>query len=1120
MEGSSPTVRLCAQCGAPLPADAPKGVCPRCELQAALGLLGEAEPTQSAGAPEGDAVGVAGRQFGNYELVGEIARGGMGVVYKARQRGLDRIVAVKMILVERFAGKQSVQRFRGEAAAAGVLQHPNIVAIHEIGMHEGQHFFSMDYVEGQNLAQLVGHRPLPAPKAARYVQLIASAVHYAHEQGILHRDLKPSNVLIDAATDLPRITDFGLAKRFSSDSSLASGHSSLTLSGQVLGSPNFMPPEQASHGRGKVGRPSDVFGLGGILYFVLTARAPFQGETIEATIDQVLNTEPVPPRLLNPSVPRDVETICLKCLEKEPARRYRTAQEVADELGRFLNDQAILARPVSRPEKAWRWCRRNPIIATLAMAAAAVFLLGFLGVTWQGQRASKARDLAQGRLYESLVREARAIRTARRVGYRDEVFTLLQQAHALDVPQKDFTELRREAVACLGDFVGLTPRTFTDFPSNTKVGVLHMDPSWSLAAISFNDGTLLLRQMPSGTEIARLKMDYPAWWHCFNAAGDQIASVHTPIAGASTRREILQRAVVCVWGRTAEGRWRQVERTPMPGAYECFASDGRFFVAVDDPAVPAVRLIELKSKTPVLTVPLPREMPKEAQVALSPDGKLLIVETVEPAEPSISVLDIWEWAAGHRVRRLEPRVSGVSVIIFSRDGKYFCCVSEEKIVIFKMDGFQRVSEFREYTPRGMRPAFVPDRDMIGVPLWQQRRIRLWDFLRNQDVAVLEEPASAGGVRFAPDGSSLLSIGSRHMRLYQLDVSAEVLRLSGHVGGAAGVCFSPEGSHLASVGKDRTVRVWKAATGRPVGEAKYLPGPGQFVTYSPDGRWLVTTDYTKRLVWVWDAQRDKRLLELGTNVNGTIWSARFSPDGRHLAIASEGGGPGSSEITVWAVEPSTADGSEAGLTAKPLRSLRGESCESLIFSPDSRTLAFWDVTHGGDLLVWDIAGTSEPRRLATNLLDTVQSVSFTPDGRQLLALTSDWAVVAVDVSTGTQTASFSRIDAKQPRPPWGQANLCLSPDGTKLAITSVSSLGVDIWDFKTGRILYSLPDQEGTVWWLAWSPESQRLAVSRSNGDIAVWNLNEVERVLAKLGLTVGEPSVSRRPAQRPWFFSW
>ena len=222
-------------------------------------------------------------------MLKEIARGGMGVVYKARQVSLDRLVAVKLILAGEFATPQFVQRFRTEASAAAVLHHPNIVAIHEVGVHAGQHYFSMDFVDGPSLAAVVGHQPLPARRAAQYLKTIAEAIHYAHRQGILHRDLKPSNVLIDAATDQPRVTDFGLAKRLE-------GEASLTVTGQVLGSPNFMPPEQASGARGQVGRPSDVYGLGGILYYTLTARAPFQGATLETTIHEVLHTEPLAPR--------------------------------------------------------------------------------------------------------------------------------------------------------------------------------------------------------------------------------------------------------------------------------------------------------------------------------------------------------------------------------------------------------------------------------------------------------------------------------------------------------------------------------------------------------------------------------------------------------------------------------------------------------------------------------------------------------------------------------------------------------------------------------------------------------------------------------------------------------
>src|SRR5205814_2585699 len=348
------------------------------------------------------------RNFGDYELLEEIARGGMGVVYRARQVSLGRIVAVKMILAGQFASKQIIQRFRGEVTAAALLQHPNIVAIHDVGIHDGQHYFSMDYVEGQNLSQLVSNRPLPPAKAARYVKLIAEAIHYAHQQGILHRDLKPSNVLVDAS-DQPRITDFGLAKRLD-DSQPSTLSPQLTLTGQMLGSPNFMPPEQASSQRGKVGRHSDVYGLGAILYHLLTARPPFQAESFESVINQLLNTEPVSPRLLNSSVPADLDTICVKCLQKEPSRRYQSAQELAVELGRFLSGKPIHARPVAPLERFWRWCRRNPKTAIPSAAVILLLITVAIGSTLAAIRINRAERAATEKLFDSYLAQARELR--------------------------------------------------------------------------------------------------------------------------------------------------------------------------------------------------------------------------------------------------------------------------------------------------------------------------------------------------------------------------------------------------------------------------------------------------------------------------------------------------------------------------------------------------------------------------------------------------------------------------------------------------------------------------------------------------------------------------------------
>jgi serine/threonine protein kinase/outer membrane protein assembly factor BamB len=330
--------------------------------------------TQAAGQrPAGPPPGSTIRYFGDYELLEEIARGGMGVVYKAHQVSLNRIVAVKMILAGQLASPEDVQRFYTEAQTAASLQHPHIVAIHEVGQHEGQHYFSMDLVEGQSLATLVRDAPLPPRQAVRYVQIVAEAIQYAHEHGTLHRDLKPSNILIDGH-DRPRVTDFGLARRLD-------GGQGLTATGAVVGTPSYMPPEQASADRGKLGPASDVYSLGAVLYELVTGRPPFRAATPLDTVLQVLSVEPAAPRVLNAAVDRDLETILLKCLAKEPAQRYASAEELANDLQRFQKREPIHARPPSLVEQAARWGRkhrRSVILAAITAVASALLVIGGL----------------------------------------------------------------------------------------------------------------------------------------------------------------------------------------------------------------------------------------------------------------------------------------------------------------------------------------------------------------------------------------------------------------------------------------------------------------------------------------------------------------------------------------------------------------------------------------------------------------------------------------------------------------------------------------------------------------------------------------------------------------------
>lgn len=304
----------------------------------------------------GESLGVI-RYFGDYELLDEIARGGMGVVYRARQLSLDRIVAIKRVLSGQLASGEELERFVNEAKTAALLDHPNIVPLYEVGMHEGQHYLSMGFVDGPSLDRVIAS-DLPDPtEAARLVAIVCDAIQFAHERGIVHRDLKPSNILLEPGGK-PRITDFGLAKRLNDDASL-------TASGQVLGTPSYMPPEQAAGRIDAIGPWSDIYSIGAILYALLTGRPPFKAASAVQTLNQVLERDPPQLTALNPSIPRDLETIALKCLEKAIPRRYASARDVADELRRYLEGRPILARPVGVAQRAWRWCRRNPLAASL-----------------------------------------------------------------------------------------------------------------------------------------------------------------------------------------------------------------------------------------------------------------------------------------------------------------------------------------------------------------------------------------------------------------------------------------------------------------------------------------------------------------------------------------------------------------------------------------------------------------------------------------------------------------------------------------------------------------------------------------------------------------------------------
>jgi eukaryotic-like serine/threonine-protein kinase len=318
-----------------------------------------------------------------YEILGELGRGGMGVVFKAQQSALNRIVALKVVKSGRLASEAELIRFRNEAEAVAQLDHPHIVPIYEVGQCRGQHFFSMKLITGASLDRRAQHYASHPRATAILVAVVARAVHHAHQRGILHRDLKPANVLVDNEGE-PHVTDFGLAKRLE-------GAPEATHSGAILGTPSYMSPEQASGSRGAISTATDVYGLGTILYALLAGRAPFAGTTLVDTLEMVRNQTPEAPSVLNSHVPRDLEVICLKCLEKEPGRRYLSALALAEDLERWLQGLPILARPVGLATRLWMWCRRNRGLAAMAALLVLAFMGGIAGIAWKWREAEHER---------------------------------------------------------------------------------------------------------------------------------------------------------------------------------------------------------------------------------------------------------------------------------------------------------------------------------------------------------------------------------------------------------------------------------------------------------------------------------------------------------------------------------------------------------------------------------------------------------------------------------------------------------------------------------------------------------------------------------------------------------